>query len=79
MFCTIHILKYWYLKARNRFKKIQDSTVMLLTVRGHYYQTKLGSLPLYSKANLLTLSGGEGKYGIYFQGTKQEYEQGVHD
>ena len=44
---------------------------MFLTVKGHYYQTKLGSLPMCSEANLLTLSGGEGKYGIYFQSTKQ--------
>ena len=44
---------------------------MLLTVKGHYYQTKLGSLAMCSKANSLTLSAGEGKYSICFQGTKQ--------
>ena len=37
-----------------------------------YYQTKLGfAYLLCSKANLLTLGCGEGKYSIYLWGAKQ--------
>ena len=64
-------------------RALWDRSAILLLIFTHIlektcYQTELGSAhPLCSKANLLTLGCGEGKYSIYLQGNKKG-EQAAH-
>ena len=56
--------------------KFKNEKTNIFYVHSHMYffcyQTELGSAhPPHSKANLLTLVCGEGKFGAYLQGTKQ--------